>query len=421
MRVLLTTYRYPDDRQAFIERYVRALVANGAEVCVIASAGGSDTTGGPRDRSEATVVRASWDAPRARKLATLLRLLSGAVRSQRSALRRLVTSLRQTHGLGRAFVSRLSALSAPLSRSVDVVHLGWLSSATRSTELLAALEGAVVVSCHGSDLRIDPLADDGYRQRVQAVFARADLVHCVSHELAGRAIALGLAPERAFVRPWGVDTSKFRPGPARDVHASRSAAGAPAPLRILSVGRLHWVKGYDYALSALALVQRTGIDVEYTIIGDGPTRDRLPVLTAVRDLGLDGRVHLRGAQSQDEVLDALRGADVFLGASLSEGVNTAMLEAMAVGVPVVVTDVGGTREAVTDGVEGRLVAARDPAALAEAVCELASDPRVRAEMGARGRDRAVADFDSDDTAHLLLDQYRRLVDRRARPASPVPA
>jgi colanic acid/amylovoran biosynthesis glycosyltransferase len=335
----------------------------------------------------------------------------------RGALRRLIGSLRRAHGLGHTFLARLYVLAPPLSRSVDVVHLGWLTMAAQSTELLAALEGPVVVSCHGSDLRVDPLADAEYRERLAAVFSRADLVHCVSHELAGRAIALGLEPERAYVRPWGVDTTRFRPDP---VAVGAVAAPSTRPVRVLSVGRLHWVKGYDYALAALAQVRRAGIDVEYTIIGDGSDRDRLPVLMAVRDLGLDGRVTLLGARSQDEVLDALRDADVFLCASLSEGMNTAMLEAMAVGLPVVVTDVGGTREAVTDGVEGRLVAARDPDALAAAVLELAADARVRVAMGERGRHRVVADFDSDETARVMLEQYRRLVDRGVRRGVGVP-
>jgi glycosyltransferase involved in cell wall biosynthesis len=168
-------------------------------------------------------------------------------------------------------------------------------------------------------------------------------------------------------------------------------------------------------------VRRAGVDVEYTIIGDGVARDRLAVVTAIRDLELDGCVQLLGARSHEEVLSALRTSDLFLISSVSEGVSTATLEAMALELPVVVTDVGGMGEAVTDGVEGRVVPPRDPRALADAMIALAADPERRAEMGRRGRQRVVRDFDSSAAAEELQAHYRRLVEmstgHRRRPAT----
>ena len=304
-------------------------------------------------------------------------------------------------------MAQLYVFAPVIAQPVDIVHIGWLTAAADWAALLPAIRRPLVVSCHGSDLRIAPLEDDRYRARVASVFARADLVHCVSDDLAARAIALGADPTKVFVRSWGIDTSTFRPD-ARDP----ADVGAPdaQPFRILSVGRLHWVKGYEYALLAIAAVRHAGIDVEYTIIGDAKERDRLPVLTAIRDLDLDRCVNLRGARSREEVLAALRASDVFLVSSVSEGVSTATLEAMAVGLPVVVTDVGGMSEAVTDGVEGHLVAPRDPAAMANALIRLLGDPDRRAAMGSRGRDRVVNDFDSGTAARALQERYRALVD-----------
>ena len=139
------------------------------------------------------------------------------------------------------------------------------------------------------------------------------------------------------------------------------------------------------------------------------------MLTAVRDFGLEDHVRFLGAVPQEQVLAALQTADLFLMSSLSEGLNTATLDAMAAGRPVVVTDVGGMREAVTDGVEGRLVPSRTPDALADAVLQLASDPELRVAMGRRGHRRVVQDFDSRETARALRAQYQRLLDERAGP------
>jgi glycosyltransferase involved in cell wall biosynthesis len=100
---------------------------------------------------------------------------------------------------------------------------------------------------------------------------------------------------------------------------------------------------------------------------------------------------------------------VYLHPSVSEGLSNATLEAMAVGLPVVVTDVGGMRELVSDGDNGFVTPSRDPTALATALRELAADSELRAKMGQRGRERAVERFDIKSCTEALLDHYRRLV------------
>jgi colanic acid/amylovoran biosynthesis glycosyltransferase len=120
-------------------------------------------------------------------------------------------------------------------------------------------------------------------------------------------------------------------------------------------------------------------------------------------------VHVSDQLSRVQVRELLRRADVFLHPSLSEGLSNATLEAMAVGLPVVVTDVGGMRELVTDGVDGFVVPPRDAAALAAALLDLAADPELREKMGERGRQRVVEDFDAEPRTAAMLEQYRRLV------------
>jgi colanic acid/amylovoran biosynthesis glycosyltransferase len=179
----------------------------------------------------------------------------------------------------------------------------------------------------------------------------------------------------------------------------------------VSVGRLHWVKGYEFALQAVRQTLDLGIDVRYEIIG--PDKGTLPsVLLMISELGLEDHVRVSGARTHEEVLDALQTADVFLLSSVSEGLNTATLEAMATGLATVVTDVGGMPEAVRDGVEGFVVPARDSGALAKAIVELATEPERRQRMGEAGRRRVCEQFDVRTCTRAMLPRYEHLVARR---------
>jgi hypothetical protein len=158
------------------------------------------------------------------------------------------------------------------------------------------------------------------------------------------------------------------------------------PLRLLSVGRLHWKKGHEHALAAVRTLVDDGIDVTYRIAGDGDARE--PLQYAVRDLGLTDHVELLGARTADEVRELLAWADVFVHPSITEAFGVAVAEAQAMGVPVVCSDAGGLPENVADGITGIVVPRRDPVAIADAVRRLASDPGLRSALGLAGRRRA---------------------------------
>jgi colanic acid/amylovoran biosynthesis glycosyltransferase len=202
------------------------------------------------------------------------------------------------------------------------------------------------------------------------------------------------------IRP-AVDTDFFTPAPSdlRD----------PEGLRVIGVGRLNWVKGYDYALEAVASLVRAGVPVTYEILGGEPSArsgkasDRGRLLYLIHELGLEGRVRLLGKVSPEVVRERLRASDVLLQASLSEGLPTAVLEAMGCALPVVVTDCGGVREAVEHGVEGLVCPRRSPQTLADALGSL-RDPALARKLGEAGRARVVADF----TLEGQLESFRRL-------------
>jgi glycosyltransferase involved in cell wall biosynthesis len=289
----------------------------------------------------------------------------------------------------------------------DVLHLEWLTVASNCLPLIKAWDGPIVVSCHGSDLPANgPIWNRPQASVVPEVFARANAIHCVAEAVRRDALVFGLAPEKAcLIRP-AVDADFFCPAPAR--------APRETGFSIVSVGWLRWLKGYEDAVLAVAELAHAGIPVKLDVLGGDPPDDMLEqsqrarILHTARDLGVAGRVRVHGNVTPADVRGHLQGADALLHTSLSEGLPNVVLEAMACAVPVVATDVGGTREAFRDGVEGLLVPPRDPGAAAAALGELWRDPGLCARMAQAGRARVEAEFTIERQTQQWVDLYERV-------------
>ncbi|ARQ67797.1 glycosyltransferase [Streptomyces marincola] len=224
--------------------------------------------------------------------------------------------------------------------------------------------------------------------------------------------ALGVPPERVSVVPCGVDPDLFTPeGPA----APRGAL----PHRLLQLGRLVPRKGAEVSLAALARLP----DAELVIAG-GPRGGRVDadpdvrrLREAARSLGVADRVRFTGGLARTEVPPLLRSADVVLCPADYEPFGIVPLEAMACGVPVVASAVGGQRDTVADPATGRLVPPGDPAALAAAAGHLLACPAERAACGAAGRRRVLTRFRWAAVAAATEEVYRDIGSRRPAPVS----
>ena len=232
----------------------------------------------------------------------------------------------------------------------------------------------------------------------------------VSEHLAGFLVG-GLRLPRARVEIVHNGIPPPRPAPHADAAARRAAARAalgipPGLPLVVAVGNLYAVKDHATLLRALARLP----DARVAIAGRGEQEASLRRLAA--ELGLCERVHLLGLR--DDVETVLAAADLFVQPSRSEGLPLAVLEAMASGLPVVATRVGGIPEAVADGETGLLVPPGDPAALATALARVLDAEDRGAAMGRAGRERA-AEFSVARMADRYQQIYARLLRRRPAP------
>lgn len=331
--------------------------------------------------------------------------------------RRLLQLLRNIRSVPPALARRhggtkgLLRMCLPLARlRPDVVQFEWNIAAVDHLPLFDVWGCPVVTSCRGGvDVNVYPHVPRmrPFAERLPEVMRQAVAVHCVSEAMVREAADLGLDASKAWVIRPAVDPEAFRPQPAN---------GRPSPdaLQVLIVGGLRWEKGHEYALEAVRRVVDQGVRIQLEIVGDPPagavmtSSERARIMHTVADLELETHVTLRGGEPSEVVSRRLARCDALLHASLAEGIPNVVLEAMACGIPVVATDVGGVSEAVADGVEGFVVRPRDPDQLAGALLRLARDPSLRIRMGAAGRKRIETSFTLDAQIEHFLALYREV-------------
>jgi glycosyltransferase involved in cell wall biosynthesis len=205
----------------------------------------------------------------------------------------------------------------------------------------------------------------------------------------------------------GIDTQLFDNG-------GRFRSAAAPPYRVLTVARLIQKKGIPTVLRAVKLLHERGVKLTYTLIGDG--QDRGQILGCAGELGLDSVFRWLGAQPHQVVLEHYRRADLFvLGCEVAEdgdrdGVPNVLFESMAMGVPVVATDVSAIPELVESSRTGLLVPPREPEALAAAMLTMLTDSELRRRVIPAARSRVLRDFDHRALGLRLAEIYREALE-----------
>ena len=271
-----------------------------------------------------------------------------------------------------------------------------------------AMAPVIIASVRDCGVYLTPAQQAVQRQACRladCVLVNAD---AVAHWLAGQ----GFDPAKIVVIRNGVDLRRFERPP--DAGRLRRELGVPPTSRIVAVAsRLHPLKGIHHFLEAAAIVGRGFPDVRFLVIGEAAPSDRayLDALTRLAErLGIRDRVVFTGLRA--DVPDLLACASVSVMPSLNEALSNVLLESMAAGTAVVATRVGGTSEAVADGVNGVLVSSGDSPALARGISRLLSDPEFASRLGQCGRQRVRQRFSMDTMVRATERLYHSLLERR---------
>lgn len=303
----------------------------------------------------------------------------------------------------RGLVTTLRSLAAIVRRERPGVLHSWMFHANLASRIAGRMTRVPLIVSSEHTLE----QESRRRYLANRITGRlAHVHHCVSQAVADFAAEeIGLPRQRLVVIRNGIDTEVLERTEDRD--RVRMNLGLPTDVPLVGcVAQLKPVKRVDVLLEAVARVERP---VGLVLVGDGVERRSLENL--VVRLGIADRVRFCG--EHPDSCPWLHAMDVFALSSDVEGLPVAALEAMAAGLPVVATRVGGIPEVVHDGVTGLLVPRRDPPALAAALDSLLEDRERAADMGDRGRDRAREEFDERRMVSEIDELYRsRLEERR---------
>ena len=298
-----------------------------------------------------------------------------ALRRLRGGLRTTPGAVVHTHNANAHYHTAAAAVGLPIARLINTRHgMGAAQPRSRGEWL--------------------------YRRTMH----RTDTVAAVCEAARARFAQQGVAPRgRLLAVPNGIRIDRFSPSSEEHRAALRSDLGLAPDTRIIgSVGRLNPVKDQATLLRAFAHLRGDFADVALVLVGDGALRGSLESQAAA--LGIGDAVRFLGDRS--DVRELLQGFDIFALSSLSEGYSMALLEACASGLPIVATDVGGNREIVVDGRNGRLVPPARDDALADAFATLLRDPDGAAAMGSAGRAWALREVSVETMARRYDALYR---------------
>ncbi|MDY0090812.1 MAG: glycosyltransferase family 4 protein [Flavobacteriaceae bacterium] len=235
----------------------------------------------------------------------------------------------------------------------DVFHLQWAKSIT-TWDWVQDFGIKLVLSLRGAHINYSPHTISGLAENYCQSFPKIDGFHAVSKAIAAEAQKYGANPDKIKVVYSGLPESDF----------SSYSKPQNKTFRILSIGRNHWIKGYNYALDTMKILSGKGVNFKYTIIG---AKDYEELEFQKADLGLEKSVEFTGNIPFQEVQKMMYESDLVLLPSVEEGIANVVLEAMQIGTLVLSTNCGGMNEVIENRKNGFIIPVRNPQKMAEAI------------------------------------------------------
>ncbi|PVW16467.1 glycosyltransferase family 4 protein [Marixanthomonas spongiae] len=370
MKIALVLSSPPGYSETFFKSKIKGLQAQGHKVVLITAAT-PERFSGCEHRAHPTVSKSVW-VQLVRLLWVGMSLLPylGRVLRYIRLERKSGTSLKRT-------IEKTYLNATLLKLKADWLHFGFATMAIDRELVAKAIGAKMAVSFRGYDINIYPLKHpDAY----QLLWHQVDKVHSISKYLLNKAYTLGLPKET----PYQIIT----PAVTIEKVPKRDALKNNIPIKITTVARLHYIKGIDLLLETASLLRNQHIDFVWEVIGAGTKKDTERYLYHRYELGLEEKVVFTGKKTHRETLRAMAGSDIYVQTSLTEGFCNAVLEAQAIGVPVIASNTGGMSENIIHDKTGWTVPELVPelfAAQIESVLALpaTAQKRITAQAAAR--------------------------------------
>ncbi|HGU2891256.1 TPA: colanic acid biosynthesis glycosyltransferase WcaL [Escherichia coli O103:H2] len=390
MKVGFFLLKFPLSSETFVLNQITAFIDMGFEVEIVALQKGDTQNTHAAWTKYNLAARTRWlqDEPTG-KVAKLRHRASQTLRGIHRKNTWQALNLKRYGAESRNLI--LSAIcglvATPFHADVFIAHFGPAGVTAAKLRELGVIRGKIATIFHGIDISSREVLNH-YTPEYQQLFRRGDLMLPISALWAGRLQKMGCPREKIAVSRMGVDMTRFSPRPVK----------APAtPLEIISVARLTEKKGLHVAIEACRQLKEQGMAFRYRILGIGPWERRLRTL--IEQYQLEDVVEMPGFKPSHEVKAMLDDADVFLLPSVTgadgdmEGIPVALMEAMAVGIPVVSTLHSGIPELVEADKSGWLVPENDARALAQRLAAFSQlDTDELAPVVKRAREKVEHDF-----------------------------
>jgi glycosyltransferase involved in cell wall biosynthesis len=310
-------------------------------------------------------------------------------------------SLLTRSGNRKVDILRLFQVAKIVKFNPDIIHIQWALHLQEVTRLLLhPTRFKIVVSLRGKQINVTPVINKEVATFYEHWFTKVAAVHAVSQAIAAKTLQYGVVPERIHVIYSGVPEIFLQAFRKDDVFAR-------APLKILSVGRFHWVKGYGYAIDAMKILKSMNVSFHYTIIAQGEIPDE--IIHQIHTYKLKDYVSIVKGIPYSKMIGEMKSHSVFLLPSLEEGIANVVLEAMAIGLPVLSTNCGGMQEVVMPGETGLLVSRRDAMSIANAIIvfQQMSDQDVH-HLRKNAWEKVKADFSQPQQIQKFIELYQSL-------------
>ena len=408
MKIGFLVGEFPNLSETFILSQISGLVKRGHEVDIYATPPKNKTKTHP-DVEKYNLLDCTYYYPSIPRN-YLLRLIKGLWLLLTNCLKNFSLLLRSLnvpkYGKKAASLRLLYAVIPFLRQQTqyDIVQCHFGTEGIKGMELkeIGAVQGKLCTTFHGLDLsgKIQEQGDRFYDK----LFDRGDLFLPISDYWKQKLIALGCDEKKIVVHRMGINCQKF-------LFISRKLQ-TDNLIHIVSIARLVEKKGIEYGIRAIAKLSKLDRNIEYIVVGDGELRESLERLT--QELNIGSRVRLLGWKQREEVIGILSKADVLIAPSITsqngdqEGIPVVLMEAMAMGLPVISTFHSGIPELIEDSVSGFLIPERDFVILAEKINYLIEHPTISVELGKRGRLKIEKSYNIDKLNDQLVKIYQQL-------------